>query len=203
MSEQSTQEAVAEIWALFKETDARLDARIKETDARMDAVLAETAAQQQETAAELRKLEGLFGMQWGKMLEALVKPGALNLFRERGIDVHYVYERAQIRRNGETREFDILLENTTDLVVVEVKSTLRVEDVNDFLDDLNQFLDFFPRYDGYNIYGAVAGLDIAEDADRYAYKHGLYVLRVTGEGLVTVVNDTAFRARIFGNPVRQ
>ena len=192
MSTQSNQEAIAEIWALFKATDAR-----------MDAVLAETAAQQQETAAELRKLEGLFGMQWGKMLEALVRPSALNLFRARGIDIHYVYERAQIRRNGETREFDILLEVTTDLVVIEVKSTLRVEDVNDFLDDLDRFQDFFPRYEGYNIYGAVAGLNIAEDADRYAYKRGLYVLKVSGEGLVTIVNDTAFRARIFGNPAPQ
>ena len=142
-------------------------------------------------------------MQWGKMLEALVKPSALNLFRARGIDVHYIYERAQVHLNGETREFDILLEDTTDLVVVEVKSTLRVDDVNDFLDDLDHFLDFFPRYNGYNIYGAVAGLDIAEDADRYATKRGLYVLKVSGEGLVTIVNDTAFRAQIFGNPISQ
>jgi len=185
MSAQSTQEAVAEIWALFRETDARFK---------------ETAARQRKTDDQLRRLEGLFGNQWGKMLEALVEPSALNLFRSRGIDVHHIYTRAKVKRNGENREFDILLEDTTDLVVVEVKSTLRVEDVNDFLDDLDQFPHYFPRYDGYAIYGAVAGLDIVEEADRYAYKRGLYVLRVSGEGLVTIGNDSSFTPKIFGNP---
>ncbi len=94
-----------------------------------------------------------------------MKPSALDLFRDHGIDVHYVYPRVKVQRNGENREFDLLLEDTTDLVVVEVKSTLRVSDVNDFLDDLDYFLDFFPRYDGYHIFGAVAGLDIARVKD--------------------------------------
>jgi len=203
MSTQSTQTAVAEIWALFKETDTRLDARIKETDARLDATFAETAAMQRKTDEQLRQLEGLFGNQWGKMLEALVEPSALALFSDRGIDVHYTYPRVKVQRNGESREFDLLMEDTTDLVVVEVKSTLRVGDVNDFLADLDQLLDYFPRYDGYKIYGAVAGLDIAEKADRYAYKRGLYVLRVSGDGLVTIGNDPSFRPRIFGNPAAQ
>jgi len=205
MQDQSVQETVAEIWELFretadrfKETDARLDARFKETDARLDARFKETADSIRKTDEQLRKLEGLFGNQWGKMLEALVRPGALGLFQERGIQVHYTYPRVKVQRNGESREFDLLLENTDEVVVVEVKSTLRVEDVDDFLDDLDHFLDYFPRYKDYHIYGAVAGLDIAEEADRYAYKRGLFVLSVSGDGLVTILNSEAFRPRDFG-----
>jgi hypothetical protein len=47
MTKQTTQEAVAEILQLFKETDARLDQRFKETD-----------RQFKETDAKLRRLEG-------------------------------------------------------------------------------------------------------------------------------------------------
>lgn len=53
MTEQTTQEAVAEIWRLFKETDARF----KETDARLDQRF-------RETDDKLRRLESLFGAQW-------------------------------------------------------------------------------------------------------------------------------------------
>jgi hypothetical protein len=195
MQDQSVQEAVAEIWELFRETDARF----KETDARLDARFKETAASIRKTDEQLRRLEGLFGNQWGKMLEALVRPGALGLFQERGIQVRYTYPRVKVQRNGESREFDLLLEDTDEVVVVEVKSTLRVEDVNDFLDDLDHFLDYFPRYKDYHIYGAVAGLDIIEEADRYAYKRGLFVLSVSGDGLVSILNNEAFLPRDFGH----
>ena len=63
---------------------------------------------------------------------------------------------------------------------------------NDFLDDLREFLDFFPKYSSYRIYGAVASLDVAEDADRYAYRRGLFVLGVVGDGIVQIKNDGVF-----------
>lgn len=183
MSEQAGQVTLDEVWKLFKETDEKF----KETDRKF-----------KETDRQLRRLEGLFGIQWGKMMEALVEPNALDLFRARGIDVHYIFSRVKVQHNGDTREFDLILENDDEVVVVEVKSTLRVEDVIDFLDDLDHIFDYFPRYRGCHIYGAVAGLDIVEEADRYAYKRGLFVLSVSGEGLVKIRNDERFQPRDFG-----
>ena len=183
MSEKSTQDAIAEVWQLFKETDARLDKRFAETD------------------ANLTRLEGLFTSQWGRMLEALVEPAALAQFQARGIDVQYTFKRAKVRRNGQTMELDLILENGSDIVVVEVKSTLKVVDVQEFLTDLGELLHFFPRYQGMNIYGAVAGLTVDEEADRFAYRRGLFVLGVTGDGVVSIRNDSAFQPQNFGNPV--
>jgi len=70
-TQQTWQEAVSEVWLLFKETDARF----KETD------------------KKINELSGLFSSQWGKMIEALVEPNALKLFQVRGIQVRYVYRR--------------------------------------------------------------------------------------------------------------
>ena len=69
---------------------------------------------------------------------------ALQLFRSRNIDVHYIYPRVEHRLNGESMEVDLLLEDDSEVVVVEVKSTLTVTDVQEFLADLDGFLRFFP-----------------------------------------------------------
>jgi hypothetical protein len=190
MSQSAQQAEIAEVKRLFRETDAQFKEvaeRFKETDTRF-----------KETDEKLRRLEGLFGMQWGRLLEALVAPDALRIFRERGIDVHYIYERAKLKFNGENREFDLLLEDSDQVIVVEIKSRLRIEDVREFEADLLHFTDFFPKYRQYRIYGAVASLDFLEDADRYAYKRGLFVLGFIGDGIVQLLNDGKFRPRIFG-----
>jgi hypothetical protein len=88
-------------------------------------------------------------------------------------------------------EIDILATNKDSVIVVEVKTTLKVEDVNDFIiEKLSRFFEFFPKYKGpdsrdpvkreMTLYGAVAGIRIEESADRYAYRKGLFVLTLSG-----------------------
>jgi predicted AAA+ superfamily ATPase len=193
MSTQAPQDPVAEIWQLFKETDARLDQRIRETDARLDQRF-------HETDEKLRRLEGLFGNQWGKLMEALVQPGVLQLFQRRGIEVHRLHQRSKAQLDGKNLEVDLILENGSEVVVVEVKRTLGVEDVNDFLDDLEEFLTFFPIFQGYRVYGAVAGLTFTEEADRYAYRKGLFVVQVIGETTARILNNEPFHPTDFDVP---
>ena len=175
----------------FKETDARLDKRFKETDARLERHF-------RDTDRKIKELSALFSSQWGRMVEALVEPSTLRLFQERGIAVQYVYRRIKAHQNGRTMELDLLLENSDEVVVVEVKSVLKVRDVQDFLEKLGRFLTYFPRYADYRVYGAVAGLRVEEEADRYAYRQGLFVLTATGDGLAQIANDAAFQPRDFG-----
>jgi len=190
MAEQDWREAVAEVWQLFRETSAQIQElkdRFQETDMKF-----------QETDKRINQVTGLFTSQWGKMIEALVQPNALKLFQEWGIEVHRVYQRSKSQQNGQTMELDLLLENDRQVVVIEVKSTLRVADVQEFMDDLKQLVDFFPRYRDYEVYGAVAGLEIVEEADLYAYRQGLFVLGVVGEGMIRIKNDERFRPKDWG-----
>ncbi len=102
MSTQTWQDAVAEIWQLFKETDARLDKRIEETDARLD-------KQSKETDQKINKLAGTFGQQWGKLIEALIRPDSIRLFQDRGIQIEFVSPRVKRERGNDTMELDLLL----------------------------------------------------------------------------------------------
>ena len=94
-------------------------------------------------------------------------------------------------------ELDFLLSNETELVIGEVKTTMGVEDVNHFLKKLEEFLSFYPIYKGYKIYGAMIGIRIEQESDRYAYRQGLFVFKVGGEGMLKILNDEAFKPKDF------
>ena len=59
----------------------------------------------------------------------------------------------------------------------------------DFLADLGEFPSYYAKFTRNQLYGAVAGLDIGEEADRYADRRGLFVLNSSGVGLVQIMND--------------
>jgi len=204
MPEPELKNEIQEVWKLFRETDEKF----KESDRMIQESRKEwqdRAMSFEKTIQESRKewqdrakyVDDLFSVQWGKLIEALVKPGVLKLFKARGIQVHQAYPNAESQRNGDRMELDLLLTNDKDVVVIEVKTTLRIEDVRWHLEKLSKFFSFFPRYKGSHVYGAVTGLKIVEDADRFAYKQGLFVLKVGTEDMIEIANDEKFRPKDF------
>jgi len=129
---------------------------------------------------------------WGRFVEELVEPAVLRLFQEKGIDIKEVYPRARVKRQGIAMEIDILAVDDTDLVVVECKSRLSQDDVDEFIEKLTRFKIAFPHYQNYRAYGAVAGIEINEGIDRYAYKKGLFVIKPSGD-TVAIINDADFQ----------
>ncbi len=164
----------------FKETDAKLDKRFRETDRQL-----------KETG---RKIDSLGG-KWGEFVEGFVAPAAEWLFEERGIEINEVYQRARKRKNGKGIEIDILAVNGEYAVLIEVKSTLGVDDVKEHLERLGKFREFFPQYAERKIVGAVAGIVIDEGADRFAYKNGMFVIAQSGES-VKILNDPDFQPKV-------
>jgi hypothetical protein len=129
---------------------------------------------------------------WGRFVEELVEPAVLRLFQEKGIDIKEVYPRARVKRQGIAMEIDILGVDDTDLVVVECKSRLSQDDVDEFIEKLTRFKIAFPHYQNYRAYGAVAGIEINEGVDRYAYRKGLFVIKPSGD-TVAIINDADFQ----------
>ncbi len=179
-----------------RETDRRMqetNRRMQETDRRMQ----ETAEQMKETDRRLAKAEGLFTSQWGKLMESLVDGDLVPLLNERGIEVETTHQRRRGRRNGEHFEIDIVAVNGREVVVVEVKTTLKSEDVTKFLGKLPVFPDFCKEYRGRRILGAVAYLESDPSVTAYAERRGLFVIRATGSS-ASIVNPPEFRPRAFG-----
>lgn len=162
------------VWLMFQETDKKF----QETDQKF-----------KETDKKLNKLERLFVSQWGKLVESLVEGDIISILNQRGIEVTDTIKRRSGRRDGVDYEFDIIAINGTEIVIVEVKTTLIPEDIRDFLNKLKCAKTWMPEYSDKRVFGAVAF--ISEDAGTavMAEKNGLFVIRATGDSASIVNND--------------
>jgi len=175
-----------EVWAMLRE----LAAAQKETDRRFQEtsrVVAETSRKVSEMSTSIGRL----GNRLGEFIEDALRPAAVRLFRERGIEVHEVHRGVSAQRGGEGIEVDLLVVNDTDLVAIECKSNLSVDDVNEHLERLGRLKRLLPSYAGRRVMGAVAGMVIGDEVGRYAYRKGLYVIGQSGDQL-TIRNDAQF-----------
>ena len=130
---QETDKRFKETDKKFKETDKILTEKFQETDRLLTEKFQETDNKFKETDKKLNKLEQLFTSQWGKLVESLVEGDVIKILNERGIEVTDTLRRRTGRRDGIDYEFDIIAINGTDIVIIEVKTTLRPGDVRDFL----------------------------------------------------------------------
>ena len=208
---------IEDIYQLFRTSTEEFDRRLRESDRRAEEAKLESDRRAEEaklesdrhraeierlltqsklasdrTIAELKRTVDSLTTRWGRFVEELVAPAVLRLFQEKGIDIKEVYPRARVKRQGIAMEIDILGVDDTDLVVVECKSRLSQDDVDEFIEKLTRFKIAFPHYQNYRAYGAVAGIEINEGIDRYAYKKGLFVIKPSGD-TVAIINDADFQ----------
>jgi len=153
------------VWAMFQETDKQF----KETDRLF-----------RQHDKKLKQLEDLFTSQWGKLIESLVEGDLINLLQKRNIKVQYTSTRVKTFYDNRQYEFDIIAENGIEIVIVEVKTTLKVSYVKEFLAELKKIKQIFPRYKNYKIYGAIAFLKGDENSENFAAGKGLFTIRATG-----------------------
>ncbi|MGE0082925.1 MAG: DUF3782 domain-containing protein [Desulfococcaceae bacterium] len=174
-------EEIKQIWAMFHETSREMREGYKEL---------------RKLFKETDKRIGDLSSKWGRFVEGMVVPGMISLFEKRGIQIERISQRVRVRKQGGEMEIDVLGINGEYAVLVEVKSTLSPEDVNEFIEKLKKFKKFFPEYADRKIVGAVAGIVMESDADKFAYRQGLFVIAQKG-GTVKIINDRKFTPKIF------
>ncbi len=155
----------------------------------------ELSRQIKETDRQLKKTDAQFNSRWGKLMESLVEGDLVPLLQAQGIAVEETSTNVKGGQEGRHYEFDILAVNGEE-VVVEVKTTLRLEDVTHFLSKLERFTGWVRRYKGNRILGAVAYLKADSNVVLQAQRQGLYVIRATGSS-ASIVNEADFRPRVF------
>lgn len=191
-----------DIYAIFQRSQEEADRRFAEADRRAAESKAafeqrmieadKRLAKAEAIAAQANKAVNSLTSRWGQFVENLVAPGAIRMFRAKGIDVKEIHTRMKVKRGDINMEIDIFAVDDTEAVAIEVKSRLTQEAVKHFIQNLQKFKLAFPVYRDYQIYGAVAGIEIDEGADRYAYKQGLFVIRQSGDA-VEIDNDDDFK----------
>lgn len=184
-----------DVWALFKETDRIIkenaqaaekrfqetEQLLKEISQEADRRSIEADKRSKETDRKLNKLEYLFTSQWGKLVESLVRGALVKLFNERGIPVQHTLQRARGTHQGNPWEVDIIVKNGHEVIIVEVKTTLRPDDVKDFLKKLPHIKTWLKEYADNTLYGAMAYLSADAGSEQMAQQRGLFVIKATGD----------------------
>ena len=196
-----------DVWRMFQETGRQFqelreqsketDRRFQETDRRFqetERLLKEQSERTDQKIREVNKRMGELGNRLGGFIEEMVRPAAVRLFRDRGIEVHEVHRDITAERGGEAIQIDLLVVNDTDTVAIECKSHLSLDDVNEHLERMEKLKRLLPKYAGSRVLGAVAAMVIPDNVAKYAYRQGLYVIAQTGDHLI-IRNDDKFRPK--------
>jgi hypothetical protein len=191
-----------DIFALFRESEQQR----KEYQQTAEREMAELRRQSDRTDQQIAKLTtqvtqtnkqvGGLTSRWGEFVENLIKPAAARLFQEKGIEVHLTALRVTGQDDKGSIEIDILVENTTEVVAIEVKSHLEVRDVKKFLQTLERFKKAFPKHKNDKLYGAVAGIKIDERVNEYAIQEGLFLIQPAGDSVI-IANSHNFEPKIW------
>jgi hypothetical protein len=193
-----------EVWQLLGE----LIQSQKETDRRFQETERLLQEQSQESDRRFRKTErlikeqnkrvdeqlGKLGNRLGEFVEWQVRPAAVRLFQERGIDVTELSSDLSVQRGDEGLEIDLLVVNGSEAIAIEVKSKLTQADVDEHLERLDKFKRLLPRYQSLRILGAVAAMVTPKEVASYAYRQGLFVIAQSGDNLV-ILNDQKFKPK--------
>ncbi|CDM92349.1 MULTISPECIES: hypothetical protein [Limnospira] len=173
-----------------EESDRRFREQSEESDRRFRETERIIQQQNEKLKQQLRKLEDPVG----DFIRWQVRPAAIQLFQQPGTYDYQVSAGASAARFGEAIEIDLLVVNTDQAILVEVKSKLTETDIDEHLERLEKFKRLMPRYRDFHAMGAVAGMVVPEEVASYGYRRGLFVLAQSGDSVV-ILNDDKFRPR--------
>jgi len=173
-----------------KETDRQLKEQAREADRRQKEADQETR--------ELKKQLGGLGEKFGSFTEGLALPSMTKILY-RDFNMSYVAPRLRARENGHSMELDVLAwskELDGDAVVVEVKSHLREDGLEQMRKILRRFREFFPEHAHRKVYGILAAVDVPEDLSEKILEEGIYLARIH-DGQFELRVPEGFQARAF------
>ncbi len=162
----------------------KTDRQIAKTDEKIDKLTEKTDRQ----IAKTEKLVGRLAKQiggvdkiFGDMAEYVSFTNLERLLHEQaGIAIKGVTKRWRMTHEGRGYEFDLIALGTGVVVAIEVKTTLRSENVDNFSSSMLEFPAIFPEYRHSNIYGGFAYMKAQDGAEDRAHKHGMLTIRAIG-----------------------
>ncbi len=194
---------------LFQETDRKFQEtaiRFQETDQKFkemrEADRKEFEALRDKDSQETRALkEMIFGLgkNLGQITEDYFYYSVSSDKNIAGVQYDYIARNLKIESKGVNGEYDIVLINSSRLMVIEVKQKPHIKDIEKFINkQLPNFKKLFPIYAHFTIYGAIAGMTFEKEALEFALENGLYVLTQNQNSKdLQILNDENFSAREF------
>lgn len=181
MTDQELKDLVASLAVDSARRDAEAARRDAEADKRLKVFEQQLLQSKNETDRQLRELAQQIGgisNKFGTFTEGLSLPSVQRLLFDR-FDVEDFMPRRRRRVNGETIELDALgvvngLRN--EAYIVEIKSHLRMDGVEQLHSTVLRFRSVFPEYNDKKVFGLLVAADASADAVEACRKAGFYLI---------------------------
>ncbi len=203
MKDEELKELVAGLARSQEKAEERLARSQEKTEKRLtrshektEAALRDLATSQKRTDKQLGEL----GNRFGGFTEGLALPSVREILSEKfGVDT--VFTDARARRNGHSIQIDavgIANGGAGKVYLVEIKSRLREEGLQQILRHLRDSGDFFPDHRGKTRYGMLVAVDVPEELEKRVLKQGIYLAKIHGD-LFELVLPEGFEPRGFSD----
>jgi hypothetical protein len=182
----------------------KIEAELAEERRRIEEELAEERRMTERVIRQVNKKLGELGNKFGSFTEGMALPSMEKiLYHQFKMDV--VAPRSKARQNGQTLEIDVLAYDNgsrNEAYVVEVKSHLTREGIEQMLKTIEQFPKFFGAHSHRMIYGVIAAVDIPDNLRAEVLKKGLYLARIH-DGEFELLTPNNFKPAPFGPAAKQ
>ena len=206
MSQQPTPLTYEGILELFRQTDRQM----KESSLQIDKKFEELARKMEETDRRMKETDrqikatsyevGKLTSSVGRIIEHMVKGKIIKKFRALGYDVTCCSPNVEFDNEelGLFGEIDLLLNDGPVSIVIEVKTTLKTDDIREHIDRIGRYRRYVEAKgfgDQRRFIGAVAGAVVSKETAKYAHDNGMYVIVQSGDAIEIVDSPEGFRAK--------
>ena len=171
------------------------------TDEELKELVADLARSQKKTDDVIQRVTkqlGELGNRFGGFTEGMALPSVREiLYEQLGVDA--VVTDARARRNGRSFQVDAIGSVNGEVgkvYLVEIKSRLREEGLQQILQHLRTFGEFFPEHHGKLRYGILVAVDVPEALEKRILEQGIYLAKIHGD-LFELVLPEGFEPRGF------
>ena len=182
-AEQKRKEAEQKREKERKEAEQKREQTFKKMKEEMDQQMKETWAQIKEQGKQI----GGIGEKFGHFTEGMALPSMENILRNKfKMEVVSPCVTVRNKKTGEEKEIDVLAYANSDVnqvVVVEIKSKLRKEGIDQIKKNLNEFFELFPEHKGKQLFGIIAAIDTRPRnvIKEKVLKEGLYYAEISDD----------------------
>jgi hypothetical protein len=184
----------------LREIIARLSNKVEEITEQLGKSEEETRMQIRQTNKQLGEL----GNRWGSYTEGMAYPSLEKVLRQK-FKMDFIAPRFRSTYKGHNLELDILGYANDDVnaaVIVEVKSRLTEENLQQLLDALKEFPKAFPDHADKKLYGIMAAVNIPENMKQRVLKQGIYLAQISDDTFRLTVPRN-FIPKNYGKEVKQ
>ena len=143
----------------------------------------------EETRKALNESIGGLGNTIGNMSESMLIPSLVEKFKQLGFTFEITNRRRKITSDEHDihTEVDAFLENSTQAMAVEVKTTLRRDEVDYHVERMGKIRRHADLHnDKRQFFGAMAAAVVDDETRRYALNQGFYIIEPSGEDVMIV-----------------